>query len=119
MVERKRISFSVGPYFTLLSSRKENVKFSEVALVAALQFWLCYDRTRILVLKHCQYYNGYLIICQKRQLKAWKKEVCSSLLTSVLEQFTLVLLVSFLLTLNTFPILSQWYYCNFEQVNVE
>ena len=73
MVEQKRISFSVGPYFTLLSSRKENVKFSEVAFVVALQFWLYYDRTRILVLKHCQYYNGYLITCQKRQLKAWKK----------------------------------------------
>ena len=34
MVEKKKINFSVSPYCTLLFSRKENNKFSEVALVA-------------------------------------------------------------------------------------
>ena len=34
MVEKKIINFSVSPYYTLLFSRKENIKFSEVALVA-------------------------------------------------------------------------------------
>ena len=34
MVEKKRINFSVSPYCTLLFSKKENVNFSDVALVA-------------------------------------------------------------------------------------
>ena len=34
MVEKKRINFSVSPYCTLLFFAKENIKFSEVALVA-------------------------------------------------------------------------------------
>ena len=34
MVEKKRIIFSVGSYCTLLLSRKEEITFSEVALVA-------------------------------------------------------------------------------------
>ena len=35
LVEKKRKIFSVGPYSTLLFSRKKNIKFPEVALVAA------------------------------------------------------------------------------------
>ena len=34
MIERKRINFSLRPYWALLFSRKENIKSSEVALVA-------------------------------------------------------------------------------------
>ena len=35
IVEKKRITFSVSPYFTPLFPRKGNIEFSEVALVAA------------------------------------------------------------------------------------
>ena len=53
--------FFSWPLFHSRVSRKENVKFSEVALVAVLHFsdWLYYDCTTISVLKHYQYYNGY------------------------------------------------------------
>ena len=49
VVENARINFSISPYCTLLFSRKENFKFSEVALSSVLimaqlaAFWMCED----------------------------------------------------------------------------
>ena len=39
ILEKNRINFSVSPYCTLLFSRKENIKFSEVVLVTV--HWNC------------------------------------------------------------------------------
>ena len=102
VVENARINFSISPYCTLLFSRKENFKFLEVALSAVLcngavgcimnvwgyQHWIphwtftCFSKTAI------------------KALKQGVKFVQTS--QSVLQQSTFVLLVSFLLTLNTF-----------------
>ena len=73
MIEKKTINFSVSPCCTLLFSRKENIKFSEVALVAVhcncligylMIAWIS-------ALKYYQYYSGYLLACGKSQLKHW------------------------------------------------
>ena len=40
MVEKKTINFLLSPYYTMLFSRKENIKFLEVVLVAALCYCL-------------------------------------------------------------------------------
>ena len=70
MVEKNTIIFSVGPYCTLLFSRKENIKFSEVVLVAVHCNCLitCLMTAWISALK---YYSGYLLACGERQLKHW------------------------------------------------
>ena len=68
MVEKNTINFSVGPYCALLFSREENIKFSEVVLVAVHCNWLitCLMTAWISAL---QYYSGYLLACGERQLK--------------------------------------------------
>ena len=102
VVENARINFPISHYCILLFSRKENFKFLEVALSAVLcngavgcimnvwgyQHWIphwtftCFSKTAI------------------KALKQGVKFVQTS--QSVLQQSTFVLLVSFLLTLNTF-----------------
>ena len=70
MIEKNTINFSVSPYCTLLLSRKENMKFSEVVLVAAHCNFLisCLMTAWMSALK---YYRGYLLAGGKRQLKYW------------------------------------------------
>ena len=60
----------------------------------------------------------YLLVQNDNKNIKEKCEASSILLASVLEQLTVVLLVSFSLTLNTFHTLSYCYYSNFEQLNV-
>ena len=86
MVEKNTINFSVSPYCTLLFSRRKNIKFSEVVLVAVrcncLISWVM--TMWISVLK---YYSGYLL--RKTAIKT------TNFSSSVLEQLTFVVLVSF------------------------
>ena len=73
MVEKNAINFLVSPYYTLLFSQKENSKFSEVVLVAVRCNYLISGLMLawISVLKH---YSGYLLACEKRQLKHWTSD---------------------------------------------
>ena len=73
MVEKKTINVLVSPYCTLLFSRKENIKFSGVVLVAVhCNCLISYLMIAwIWALKYYQYYSGYLLACGKRQLKHW------------------------------------------------
>ena len=73
MVEKKAINFSVSPYCTLLFSRKENIKLSEVAFSEVLPDKLHYDSERMLALKYYQYYSRYLLACEKTTMKAMKQ----------------------------------------------
>ena len=68
MAERKTINFSVSPYCTLLFSRKENIKFSEVVLVAVHCNCLI-SCLMIACISALKYDSGYLLACGKRQLK--------------------------------------------------
>ena len=83
-IEKKTINFSVSPCCILLFPRKENIKFAKMALVAVncscLVNYLMF--AWISVFKYYQYYSGYLL-------------ACGNLLSSVLEELTSVLLVSF------------------------
>ena len=73
MTEKKAINFPVSPYCTLLFSRKEYIKFSEVVLVAVHCNFLISSLmiAWIPALKYYQYYRGYLLASGKRQLKQW------------------------------------------------
>ena len=98
VVENARINFSISSYCTLLFSRKENFKFLEVALSAVLcncpvgyimnmwgyQLWSTANTTQDI---YSLFENGHK--SAQRRCK-----VCTTT--------TLVLLVSFLLNLNTF-----------------
>ena len=105
VVENARIIFSVSPYSTLLFSRKENFKFFEVVLPAVL----CNGQVGyIMNVWGYQHWNTanttldiYLLFENDHKSTQTRWKVCSDL-TSVLQQLTFVLLVSFLLTLNTF-----------------
>ena len=105
VVENARIIFSVSPYSTLLFSRKENFKFFEVVLPAVL----CNGQVGyIMNVWGYQHWNTanttldiYLLFENDHKSTQTRCKVCSDL-TSVLQQLTFVLLVSFLLTLNTF-----------------
>ena len=105
VVENARIIFSVSPYSTLLFSRKENFKFFEVVLPAVL----CNGQVGyIMNVWGYQHWNTanttldiYLLFENDHKSTQTRCKVCSYL-TSVLQQLTFVLLVSFLLTLNTF-----------------
>ena len=62
--------FSVRPYCTLLFSRKQNIKFSEVVSVAA--HCSCLNSCLMIAwISALKYYSGYLLTCGKRQLKHW------------------------------------------------
>ena len=105
VVENATIIFSVSPYSTLLFSRKENFKFFEVVLPAVL----CNGQVGyIMNVWGYQHWNTanttldiYLLFENDHKSTQTRCKVCSNL-TSVLQQLTFVLLVSFLLTLNTF-----------------
>ena len=105
VVENARIIFSVSPYSTLLFSRKENFKFFEVVLPAVL----CNGQVGyIMNVWGYQHWNTanttldiYLLFENDHKSTQTRCKVCSNL-TSVLQQLTFVLLLSFLLTLNTF-----------------
>ena len=105
LVQNARINFSISPYCTLLFSRKENFKFLEVALWAVL----CNGPVDyIMNLWGYQHWNTanttldiYLLFENDHKSTQTRCKVCSNL-TSVLQQLTFVLLLSFLLTLNTF-----------------
>ena len=73
MTEKKTINFPVSPYCTLLFSRKEYIKFSEIVLVAVhCNFLISYLMISwISALKYYQYYRGYLFASGKLQLKQW------------------------------------------------
>ena len=73
MTEKKTMNFPVSPYCTLLFSRKEYIKFSEVVLVAVhCNFLFSYLMIAwISALKYYQYNRGYLLAPGKRQLKQW------------------------------------------------
>ena len=104
IVENARINLSISPYCTLLFSRKENFKFFEVALSAIL----CHRTVGCLMnVWEYQYWNTanttlgiYLLLeNENKTLKQGVKFVQTW--QSILQQLTFVLLVSFLLTLNT------------------
>ena len=107
---KKTNKFSVSPYCSHLLSRKENIKFSKLPLVAfhcnclincIMIGWGCrpWNTTNITA-------DTYLLVESGDWNTETKCKVCSNILRSVLEQLTLVLLVSFQNTLNTFrPIL--------------
>ena len=103
VVENARINFSTSPYCTLLFSRKENFKFFEVALPAVLcngaVDCMCEDISIEILRIPLWTFTCFLKNDHKNTQIRWK--VCSNP-TSVLQQLTFVLLVSFLLTLNTF-----------------
>ena len=90
MTEKKTINFPVSPYCTLLFSRKEYIKFSEVVLVAVH----CIPNQL-----PCDCLNPgleILPILQRIFICFWKTAIKTmNLLSSVLEQLTVVLLVSF------------------------
>ena len=104
VVEHARLNLSISPYCTLLFSRKENFKFFEVALSAIL----CHRTVGCLMnVWEYQYWNTanttlgiYLLLeNENKTLKQGVKFVQTW--QSILQQLTFVLLVSFLLTLNT------------------
>ena len=72
----EKIDFSVSPYYTLLFSRKENIKFPEIALVAVHCNCLI---SCIMITWGCRPWNTtnnygrYLLACQKWQLNHWSK----------------------------------------------
>ena len=92
-----KIKFSVSPYCTRLFSRKENFKFLEVALSAVLcngaVGWIYEDINTTL--------DIYWLLKNGHKNTQTSCKVCSNL-TKCTTQLTFVLLVSFLLTLNTF-----------------
>ena len=105
VVENARINFSISPYCTLLFSRKENFKFFEVALSAVLCNGAVGCIMNVWGYQHWNTANTtldiYLLFENGHKSTQTRCKVCSNL-TSVLQQLTFVLLVSFLLTLNTF-----------------
>ena len=88
MVEKNTINVLVSPYCTLLFSRKENIKFSKVVLIAAhcncLISWFM-----IAWISALKYYSGYLLAYEKTAIKTLY------FLSSILEQLTVVVLKSF------------------------
>ena len=114
-VENARINFSISPYCTLLFSRKENFKFFGSSFITCfLQWrgWLHYQCVKISELNTTL--DIYLLL--KTAIKA-RCKVCSNL-TKFTSTIDFRLLVSFLLTLNTFHTLLYCYYSYFEKVNV-
>ena len=105
VVENARINFSISPYCTLLFSRKENFKFFEVALSAVLCNGAVGCIMNVWGYQHWNTANTtldiYLLFENGHKSTQTRCKVCSNL-TSVLQQLTFVLLLSFLLTLNTF-----------------
>ena len=106
VVENSRINFSISPYCTLLLSRKENFKFFEVAFLVVL----CFNGAFGFIInvwgyQHLNTANTtldiYLLFKNCHQGSQARCKVCSNL-KSVLQQLIFVLLVSFLLILNTF-----------------
>ena len=65
LIEKKVSSFFIAYCYFF---RKENINFSEVALVAVHCNCMigCNMIARISALKYCQYYSGYLFACWKR-----------------------------------------------------
>ena len=104
VVENARINFWISLHCTLLFSKKENFKFF-IALSAAL----CNGAVGyIMNVWRYQHWNTanttldiYLLFENGHKSTQTRCKVCSNL-TSVLQQLTFVLLLSFLLTLNTF-----------------
>ena len=105
VVENAKIKFSISPYCTLLFSRKENFKFFEVALSAVLCNGAVGCIMNVWGYQHWNTANTtldiYLLFENGHKSTQTRCKVCSNL-TSVLQQLTFVLLVSFLLTWNTF-----------------
>ena len=102
MVENTRISFSVSPYCTLLLSRKENFKFMEVALSAVLCNGVVGSIMNMWGYQHWVPHWAFTCFL-KTVIKALKQRVkFVQTYQSVPQQLTFVLLVHFLLTLNTF-----------------
>ena len=104
VVENSRINFSISPYCTMLFSRKENFNFFEVALSAVpcngavgcimnaweYQHWNTANTTL----------NIHLLLENGHRSTQTRCKVCSNLIKCTITiEF---LLVSFLLTLNTF-----------------
>ena len=108
VVENARIHLSISPYCTLLFSRKENFKFFEVALSAVLCNGAVGCIMNVWGYQHWNTANTtldiYLLFENGHKSTQTRCKVCSNL-TSVLQQLIFVLLLSFLLTLNTFPTL--------------
>ena len=75
VVENAKIIFSVSPYRTLLFSRKENLKFFEVASAVVLRGWQRYEYVRLLALKYYQYHTGHLLYFCKTAIKILKQGV--------------------------------------------
>ena len=102
VLENARISFSISPYCTLLFSRKENFKFLEEALSAVL----CNEAVGCIVnvWRYEHWIPHWTFTCfLTTVIKALKQGVkFVQTKQSVLQQLTFVLLVTFLLTLNTF-----------------
>ena len=102
VVENTRISFSISPYCTLLFSRKENFKFLEVALSAVL----CNGAVGCIMNMwgYQHWIPRWAFTCfLKTVIKALRQRVkFVQTYQSVPQQLTFVLLVHFLLTLNTF-----------------
>ena len=70
VVENARINFSISPYCSLLFSRKENFKYFEIALLAALWGdWQHYKCVRILALNTA---SATLDICLLFKKRLWK-----------------------------------------------
>ena len=113
VVENAIINFSITPYCTLLFSRKENFKLFEVALPDVLCNGTIGCIWNVWGYQHWNTANItldiYLLFKNVHKSTQTKCKVCSNL-TSVLQQLILVLLVSFLLALNTFHTLLQCYY---------
>ena len=87
MIEKNTINCSVSPYCALLFSRKGNIKFSEVVLVAV------HCNCLISCLYDCV--NLGLEILQRIFTCLWKMAIESlNFLSSVIEQLTVALLVS-------------------------
>ena len=106
VVENARINFSISPYCTLLISRKENFKFFEVALPAVLCNGAVGCIMNVWGYQHWNTANTtldiYLLFENGHKSTQTKCKVCSKLTSVLLQQLTFFLLVSFLLTLNTF-----------------
>ena len=98
-VENARINFSISPYCTLMFSRKEHFKFFEAASPAVF----CNDTVScIMNVRGYQHWNTanttlniYLLFENGHKSAQTKWKVCSHL-TSVPQQLTFFLLVSFL-----------------------
>ena len=102
VVENARTNFSISPYCSLLFSRKENFDFFEVALSAVL----CNGPVGcVMNVWGYQHWNTtldiYLLFENGHKSTQTRCKVYSNL-KGVLQKLTFVLLLSFLLTLNTF-----------------